>query len=112
MPDYLQGIPDNPQWLNVWRAWLAERGLGVFVRNYCCGDCSVPPGYSILSVECSHHPDSHAVVCLDGVVVHDPLPGELCPEAVKRHWYVFTVLDPSKVGGSTDGGSSSLQELS
>jgi hypothetical protein len=96
MPDYLAGDPNNPDWLNVWRDWLAERGLGVLHRPYCCDECQKPPGYSILSVTCQHNDGTtHAVVCLDGVVVHDPLPGKLCPDTQFVDWYIFVALDPT-----------------
>jgi hypothetical protein len=96
MPDYLAGDPNNPDWLNVWRGWLAERGLGIFVRSHCCDDCPKPPGFSILSASCPHGEETHAVVCLDGEIVHDPLPGGLCPDVKPVDWYLFVALDPAK----------------
>ena len=96
MPDYLQGIPDNPNWLNVWREWLAKRNLGIVYTRFCCADCVPPAGYSILTIGWKDSSIAHAVVCFNGEIVHDPVSGKLGADFTKYFWHVFTVLDPVK----------------
>jgi hypothetical protein len=85
-------------WLERWREWLKGRGLSI--EWYGCEGRRPPRGWSILTIEGGYR-GGHAVVCFDGRVVHDPKDAD--PKRALRarqiHWYVFTMLDPSKGGG-------------
>jgi hypothetical protein len=93
------GIDDVPQtrgdgWLEEWRDWLKDRGLSI--EWYAATGHRAPRGYSILTVKgvCE---GGHAVVCLDGRIVHDPKDGNLERSPLSwLHWYVFTKLNPAE----------------
>jgi len=89
MPDYFKGIPDNPEWLNEWRAWLKPYGLGITWHEF--KGHRKPPGYSILQLE--NGDIRHCVVCLNGEIEFDPLGGGL-DEMKSAYWYLLTALDP------------------
>jgi hypothetical protein len=102
MPEYLdeKGEPLYPGWLALWNEFLRPLGLGlVWVRHCACMACAPPPGYAIMAAKAPKDDEpenTHAVVCLDGAVVHDPLDDVKTHEGPYEpdHWYVFTVLDP------------------
>jgi hypothetical protein len=52
-----------------------------------------PPGYAIASVRVPGQVPGHAVVALDGVIVHDPhprLPSRYMTAKDVQHWYAIT----------------------
>lgn len=103
MPEYLgaDGTPLTQNWLSIWNEFLGPLGLGLVLVRHCgCGACSPPPGFSIMAAKAptDEEPDNtHAIVCLDGAVVHDPLDNVRAHEGTYEpdHWYVFTPRDPS-----------------
>lgn len=107
-PEYLdeKGMPLYPGWLAVWNEFLRPLGLGLVWTRRCetagCLACAPPPGYAVMAAKAptDEDPDNtHAVVCLDGTVVHDPLDNVRAHEGGYEpdHYYVFTALDPSAV---------------
>lgn len=81
-------------WLRIWQKFLRPFGLGiVWLPDQ--GSNSPPPGYAIAGMRMAGDEDTHAVICYDGEIKHDPLPGEgrFCGV---DHWYVLTVLDPKQ----------------
>jgi hypothetical protein len=75
-------------WWGILLEALATRGLTAR-----CVEGIAPAGYAIASIRLAHVP-GHAVVTLDGAVVHDPHPSQ--PSRAKppqfQHWYVIERL--------------------
>jgi len=97
------GLEDVPHfwgdgWFAKWCDWLAPRNLSLVVREHSADAVDLPPrGYSILIADAMPHTgNTHAVVCRDGEIVHDPRPDSQ-GVGTYRHWLMFTVLDPVKV---------------
>lgn len=87
----------GPDWWDVWRDWLAERGLTAY-----CLRAGFPeqtwPGYTVGIVPSQRGRWDHAVVCLDGEVVHDPNPNNKPYKADQVTSYeVFAALNPAEV---------------
>lgn len=64
--------PHTASWWDDWQAWLKQRGL--YLVEATGGDWT-PPGYAILVGTSPRGDWQHAVVALDGEIVHDPHPG-------------------------------------
>lgn len=102
--------PDDGAWEDATRAWLRERGLGLF-RTYCHGAWEIEkllehfsasnPGVPFILLGWSTN-DTHAVVAMDGKVVHDPaqpipsplsgpIPCSAGPECCPGTWWIYVV---------------------
>lgn len=80
----------DPRWLDEWNEFLKPYGLAMIWAD--ATFCRTPTGYAIAEMAVKVHPWNHAVVCLDGEIVHDPLcPGYEFERYV--NWYIFTVPD-------------------
>jgi hypothetical protein len=55
-----------------------------------------PPGYTILSAISPRGDYEHAVVCLDGIIVHDPHPRRDMGVGEWKTWILFCTMDPIK----------------
>jgi len=76
----VERLQANEDWQDQWDAWLLEQGYELVVH----APEKPPKGYSIASGKSTRtYPDghprageriAHAVVCFDGVPVHDPFP--------------------------------------
>ena len=99
MPEYLD-LPDQSRWLAVWREFLKPLGLGIAWFHHREGSECIPPrGYSIAAMRApldDAADNTHAVVCLDGLIEHDPLTGKETPLNQFVHWYVITTLNPAE----------------
>ncbi len=67
------------EWLAEWNQWLGQRGL--YTISMCADDYVMrrhgwPKGWSIGTVPSTRGDWTHAVVCFDGMIVHDPHPSE------------------------------------
>jgi hypothetical protein len=78
--DVVKHDPDHMELYRETRRWLAERGLGLF-QTYCSAgwtldkllECFSKPNTGIPVIICGwSRGDNHAVVAMDGRVVHDP----------------------------------------
>lgn len=92
MPDHFlsENGDVDPRWLDVWNEFLRPLGLSMVWSE--ARYCRVPLGYSIAGVRNSDG-SHHAVVCLDGKQIHDPL-GDRASGPVE-YWYMFTALNPA-----------------
>jgi len=80
--------------------FLAPRGFRTAEFGALTGDTgelAKPRGYSILTVESFGFAGAHAVVCFDGEVVWNPLPGGETPGAAPICWTIFVALDPARL---------------
>lgn len=84
---------DGDSWLDNWRDWLERRGLSI---EWYSANRKAPRGWSILTVK--GRKETHAVVCFNGIVMHDPKRKnlKLASNATKVHYYVFTVINPKE----------------
>lgn len=91
----LEDVPyeTGDDWLEKFRDFLEPKGLSLEQIAYTVGKW--PRGFSILSVWLNKE-KSHAVVALNGQVVHDPNTEDLAfvQNAPVRKWLVVTILDP------------------
>ena len=97
LPDHFvdeEGNADD-HWVDLWVDFLRPYGLGIIYADAMFS--RQPQGYAIAEMAVKDHPWNHAVVCLNGEVVHDPLGIGYEFERVVR-WYVFTALDASLQG--------------
>lgn len=81
----------------AWNEWLAPLGVYTLPINFAEG--RKPKGYTVGVVPSQRFEDTfHAIVCLDGVPVHDPLEGRrpYDVEDVESH-LLFIVMDPGKI---------------
>lgn len=81
------------------RDFLDQRGvcaLSFGVHTTDTGEEIKPRGYSILSLHLQSTQQGHALVCLDGVPVHDPFPTTTQIEVTPLDWTLFALLDPAK----------------
>lgn len=90
-----------PRWLDEWNEFLKPYGLGMIWADAMF--CRTPAGYSIAEMEVKDHNSNHAVVCLDGEIVHDPL-GEGYQFARFVSWYVFTNLNAGNLTSTYQAG--------
>jgi hypothetical protein len=99
MPNY-----HSSDWADLWRKWLRERGLSLMTfdlpNNIEALDqrerMLLMPGYCILAANTSRHDQLHAVVVLDGEIVHDPNPNS---PGTLTQWVqvdILVVLNPRK----------------
>lgn len=88
MPNY-HGT--DSQWYRDWQTWLQPYNIQLL--TFLNGGEWEPTGYSILSGLSPRGDWNHAVVALDGVVVHDPHPDGTGVRD-RQEWTVFTVYDP------------------
>ncbi len=75
------------------REFLGPRGLRALYLQAIEG--WHPYGYSILSAISPRGEHEHAVVCLDGAVVHDPHPDRHMGIGKPMTWIVFQCSDPA-----------------
>jgi hypothetical protein len=82
----------------VWREWLRERGLGMVdvpagtgehIAGLCIAFGDSPRG----GLTISQHPVSHAVVCSDMELVHDPHPSRAFLGGTPKGYTVFYNLN-------------------
>lgn len=73
---------------DTWCNWLQEQGYDLEWKT------GTPRGYSIGSVESPRLASNHSVVCLDGVLVHDPNPNYA--EVAHKPFRGFYVLLPKE----------------
>lgn len=94
----IEGMPnyhgEGTEWYIQWQRWLEP--YNVQLLTFQAGGDWLPTGYSILAGKSPRHEGNHAVVCLNGEIVHDPHPDSTGVED-QREWTVFTVYDPAKV---------------
>ena len=81
--------PDEDVWYEEWRKWFAAKGYEWSCVTYDKENWGPwPKGYSVAHV-LLRPGVLHAIVMLDGVPVHDPLPGspflQLSPEQQRQH---------------------------
>lgn len=81
-----------PRWLDAWNEFFKPYGVGMIWTD--AAFSRIPAGYAIAEMEVKDHDSTHAVVCRDGEIVHDPLGPSYQFERFVR-WYVFTTLDAS-----------------
>lgn len=92
------------RWLDEWNEFLKPYGLGMIWADAMFS--RTPAGYAIAEMEVQDHHCNHAVVCLDGEIVHDPLGQDYQFERYVN-WYVFTALDAAesrRVAGERERG--------
>jgi hypothetical protein len=89
MPNYHS---DGEQWYRDWQVWLAPRNMQLLTFMY---GGEQPAGYSILSGKSPRHDGNHAVVALDGEIIHDPHPSGDGIED-RREWTAFVLIDPAR----------------
>jgi hypothetical protein len=99
----IEAVPnfDGDDWYQRWNAWLRPRGLALLTWPASEGGWR-PEGYSILGAESPRGDWAHAVVCLDGEIVHDPHPVGMGKVGKWRDWTVFMALDPAKIARTFD----------
>jgi hypothetical protein len=100
VPNRPREYPDGQFW-KEFDEWLIPRNLKLETQKLCpCDDCQkfAPPGYAILHVEVKSEPsDGHALVYLDGELIHNPGEGGRTDWWGRRmYWYTFRVLDPAQ----------------
>lgn len=83
----------EPRWLNEWNDYLKPFGLGIIWADAMFS--RAPSGYAIAEMIVAGNKWNHAVVCLDGEPVHDPL-GQGYKFERCLNWYVFTALQPER----------------
>lgn len=74
--------PKGEDWVHRFNEWLRDYGLAIVTMGLPEGAKDMPldmrryflPGYCILAVKSPRGDWTHAVVCLDGEIVHDPHP--------------------------------------
>lgn len=93
LPNHFSDGEAPDRWLDLWVDFLRPYGLGIIYADEMFS--RQPQGYAIAEMAVQDHPWNHAVVCLDGAVIHDPLGAGYKFERVVR-WYVFTALDASR----------------
>lgn len=81
-------------WYIDWQRWLEPYNIQLL--TFQAGGDWDPTGYSILAGQSPRGEWNHAVVALNGKVVHDPHPANTGVRD-RREWTVFTVYDPAKV---------------
>jgi hypothetical protein len=98
----LEDVPDESParivaFYKAWDAWFAERGLAPYYIKAKLHTERVP-GWSIGTVRSNMGAWNHAVVCLDGRVVHDPNPN-FGPDTYKAPmgYEAFVVINPAEV---------------
>lgn len=95
LPNHFRNVNGDvdARWLDEWNDFLKPFGLGMIWADATFS--RTPSGYAIAAMAVDGHDYDHAVVCLDGEIIHDPL-GEGYQFERFVHWYVFTVLDAGK----------------
>lgn len=97
---HLEAVPDikpgSPEWTQDWAKFLG--GMGLYMLEVASNDPNWKPvGYTI-GIVGTQTGTPHAVVCLDGAVVHNPdaLGTEASATEVDYHM-MFVVLNPAKL---------------
>jgi hypothetical protein len=89
----LDEVPDirGKDWGRRFSQWFDSQGIGSkFLQGNnlpLSEQTFLPPGWSILA--CRGSGPIHAVVCRDGVIVHDPSGGNVQPDSLVMLWTVF-----------------------
>ena len=87
IPEYV----DDAVWLEDYNRWLKPLNLQIMALSF---KPIVPQGYAILVGHGNRHLD-HAVVTLNGEMVHDPhCDRKGLIEGTEDYWLVFAVLNP------------------
>lgn len=93
----LDEVPNfhGENWLFRYNRWLKPFNLVLYDVTFPKGTNQHPVGYSILAGTSPRYaPALHAVVCLDGTIVHDPHPnGE--PVLDRKCYTIIALRDPA-----------------
>lgn len=81
-------------WLTVWKEFLRPFGLSIVWVN--ANHHPAPWGWCIADMKQPETTKTHAVLCYDGEIKYDPLPG-IGEFTGAANWYVLTVLDPAPI---------------
>ncbi len=78
--------------------WLQQFNMSLMSVRLGDPDGFIPPGYHLIEGPSRNGQDTHVAVGLDRQIVHDPDPtsrGQF--EGDRRNYWIFTVIDPSKM---------------
>lgn len=94
--------PETNVWYEFWSKWLRQHNVSYLSVPTGGENWEWKPQGFVIGAGISPRTDEtgyqfhHAVVCLDGRVVHDPHPSRAGLRGYPEYWDIFYPIDPSK----------------